>query len=146
VNQIRPNVTDEEILRLAKAVLVAGKALNLDMGDGEATYQCCRAVCGHPPSCPIGDALLIAERLTKLDADDIAGLNESRQAENQAPVFVNKALAVDVGTRIRVIARWSSFRGCEGVVVQPLPGGALIRLDPPEHSELRFGLESLELV
>ncbi len=41
---------------LISGVLAANRALNIDMGDGERTYQCCNAVCGHPPGCVFGRA------------------------------------------------------------------------------------------
>lgn len=50
---------------LIVGVMRAENALNIDMGDGEPTYQCCNAVCGHPPSCLVGQAIhaLIDARL-----------------------------------------------------------------------------------
>lgn len=71
---------------LAKAVIYAHLALDLDMGDDEPTFQCCRAVCGHGPVCPVGDMLDFAMRITELTEADIEPLNSARLLAKQEPV------------------------------------------------------------
>lgn len=63
---------------LAKAVIAASQALDIDMGDGEATYQCCNAVCGHGSECLVGRALDLANRLASLTIADVANMNHAR--------------------------------------------------------------------
>lgn len=75
----------KENVTLAKGVLAANLALDIDMGDGETTYQCCNAVCGHC-NCLVGDALLIAKSVTKLSPEDLALMNKQRKAPYQVPL------------------------------------------------------------
>lgn len=73
------------IITLSKAVLAANQALNIDMGDGEPTYQCCNAVCGHP-NCLVGDGLKHALKLVALTENDIKGMNVFRARGNLPPL------------------------------------------------------------
>jgi hypothetical protein len=83
-------VTDEEIEKLAKAVLAAHQALDIDMGDGEPTWQCCNSVCGHG-RCVVGDAVEIAARVSELTEADISSMNYARRMGGlQPPLLVSK--------------------------------------------------------
>lgn len=46
----------KRVLQLEAALEFASQKLNIDMGDGEPTFQCCNAVCGHC-NCIVGNAL-----------------------------------------------------------------------------------------
>jgi hypothetical protein len=85
---------------LAKAVLAAHQALNIDMGDGELTYQCCNAVCGHGGRnhCLIGNALEIAERCVNLTEEDLESMNKSRTYGGHEPLkpTTNKLTNLDL--------------------------------------------------
>jgi hypothetical protein len=119
----------ERVGMLAKAVIYAHLALDLDMGDGEVTFQCCRGVCGHGPGCPVGDALDLAMRISSLVEADIEPLNRSRALEKQEPIAPGRITGApgteryyreaedllrrtDLETWREALIRFSEHRGC----------------------------------
>lgn len=78
------------VIQLAKAVLAASEALNIDMGDGELTYQCCNAVCGHSDGCLIGNVLQHAKKITNLDRVDLLAMNLNRSHGMQPRILTEQ--------------------------------------------------------
>lgn len=70
------NISDDNILLMAKGLLFAEQAIDLDMGDGEPTFQCCNSVCGH--NCLLSQAADIAKKITNLTSDDLVKINNDR--------------------------------------------------------------------